>query len=233
MAAPSRTLHSWLSTAPEPAGTAPTGRPVRRRRKPFAAAGVVAALALAGAGVLTPGSATADSLVTLSGTVTLGTTPAAGASISFGGVSTTADLSGHWAVHPFSGTSGTIEINDGVVHGSVPLTVGTNDQTENVNIPTGPATANVSVVDGNGNPLPGVQVDGSVPNVPDTVSDGQTTDSAPLTWGFTSIPNDGGLYDRLERHLLGQFAARPDRDPQRQRPVALQRPELPVDLRRE
>ncbi len=160
---------------------------VRRGHRLVVAGGLVAVFAMAGAFFLTPGTATADTLVTLSGTITTGTTPAAGASVSFGGVSTTADLSGHYTLHPFSGTSGTIEINDGVVHASVPMTVGTTDQIENVNIPTGPATADVNVVDGDGDPLADIPVQGSVPVMPDTVSQGQTTDGTPLTWGFSPI----------------------------------------------
>jgi titin len=138
------------------------------------------------AGIASPASA--ESLVNLSGAVTLGGTPASGARVSFGGVSTTADQTGHYLLHPFSNTSGSLAIAISVLHGSVPLTVGANDQTEDVTFPTALATGTVDVIDGDGNPLQGVAVQGAIVPEPDSIAGGATTDGALLTWGFTSGP---------------------------------------------
>jgi hypothetical protein len=145
--------------------------------------------------VATP-PANALSLVNLSGTVQVGGAPQAGAAVTFNGtsgsqpvnISTTTDSSGHWVLHPFSGTVGTLSLNDQLVNGSVQLSIGASDQVEDVNFPTEWATGIVHVLDGDGNPVVGVGVLGST-HGSSVTSTGATSDGSPLTWGIAAIPS--------------------------------------------
>jgi Fibronectin type III domain len=157
---------------------------------------VVTAVLLIGGGlVVAAHQAQALSLVTLSGTFEVGGSPVAGAAVTLNGASggnavnesTATDAAGHWALHPFAGTSGTLAFIDSLVSANVGVTLAASDTVEDVDVPTSPVTGYVQVVDGSGNPLPGIAVQGSAPGNSYTVS-GATSDGAPLTWGTPRIP---------------------------------------------
>src|SRR5262249_36062364 len=122
--------------------------------------------------------------VQLSGIVTIGSAPAAGATVTLGGLTTTADNAGHYVLHPNPGTVGTITVVSGVLHGSAPITIGNTDKTDNVNLPTGPLTVNVHVVDGDGNPIPNLPIQG-VPVSSTSAVTGLMSDGSTVTWGIT------------------------------------------------
>ncbi len=129
------------------------------------------------------------SLVTVSGAVTTGSSPAANATVTYDGLSKTTDANGNYSFEVFPGTSGTMNIREGLLTASAPVTVGSSDETEDVNIPTSIVSGSVHVVNGLGDSMSGVQVQGSVTDLTSPVQ-GTTTDGSPVTWGLSQpVPN--------------------------------------------
>ncbi len=128
-------------------------------------------------------------LVALSGAVTTATSPLANTVVTYDGLSTTTDANGNYVFHVFPGTSGTMAITAGSLTASAPVTVDSSDENDNVNIPTSLISGSVHVVNGLGDSMSSVQVQGSVASLTSPVH-GTTTDGSPVTWGLSGpIPN--------------------------------------------
>ncbi len=133
------------------------------------------------------------SIVTLSGTVLVGSNPAANATVTLGGLTTTTDANGNYVLQPIAGTSGTISVVDGVFAGdgyyaSAPITIGQTDQTDDITIPSSFTTGTVNVVDQDGKPLAGVPITGAPLSSPSPVP-GTTSDGSTVTWGYGPTGN--------------------------------------------
>jgi hypothetical protein len=125
--------------------------------------------------------------VNLSGAVYLGSAPAGGATVTLGGLSTTADASGHYRLSPTAGTTGSLQVSYSYFFASAEVVVGSTDQTDDVTIPSGPATIDVDVVDSAGKPVGNQPVQGQLLSQTSSVL-GSTSDGSPVTWGVNVPP---------------------------------------------
>ena len=134
---------------------------------------------------LPPPAAPGDG-ITLSGTVNFGPYTFGGVTVSLGDLTTTTNADGQYSLQPAPGTTGTLEADldyGGVpVFATAPVVVGTSDQTDDINVPIGFGTVDVSLVDSSGDPLAGERISGQVPSQTAAVT-GTTSDGSTVTWG--------------------------------------------------
>ncbi len=173
-----RMLVPWLLGGP----TAPRSprRPAAARQAlwKLSVLGMAAAVSVITATIAVPAVAGAANLVTLSGTVTLGGVPASSVSVSLsdetdpnvGEVTTKTGPDGSYSLQAVSGDRGFFVVNANDEALGLPatnpsdnvsiaaqFTVGPQDMTENVTLPTA-TTVNVSVIDSDGNGISGANV---------------------------------------------------------------------------